>query len=124
MRDMIAWGHAEAQAMTMPVKGLRSERFDYLHAHLILGNTMQDGYTVDKHGVHHRVLDAVLETEPGKDCYGWIDVYSNYLDLVGVGDLQSQKMPFGEAASAVSGQQAHADDTVQAEDATRDRQPQ
>lgn len=85
---------------------------------------MQDGYTVDQHGVHHRVLDAVLETEPGKDCYGWIDVYSNYLDLVGVGDLQSQKMPFGEAASAVSGQQAHSDDTVQAEDATRDRQPQ
>ena len=74
--------------------------------------------------MHHRVLDAVLETEPGKDCYGWIDVYNNYLDLVGVGDLQSQKMPFGEASSAVSGQQAHADDTVQAEEATRDRQPQ
>ena len=84
---------------------------------------MQDGYTIDKHGVHHRVLDAVLETEPGKDCYGWIDVCSDHLDLAGVGDLDSQKMPFGTAASAVSGHRAHADDEAQAEDATLDRQP-
>ena len=84
---------------------------------------MQDGYKVDKHGVHHRVLNAVLEREPGKDCYGWIDAYSDHLELVGVGDLDSQKMPFAEAASAVSGQHAHADDIAQAEDATLVRQP-
>lgn len=84
---------------------------------------MQDGYTVDEHGVHHRVLDAVLETEPGKDCYGWIDVYSDHLNLVGVGDLESKKMPFDTTASAVSGHQTHADDAALEEDATLDRQP-
>lgn len=84
---------------------------------------MQDGYKVDKHGVHHRVLNAVLETKPGKDCYGWIDAYSDHLDLIGVGDLESQQMPFDTAAEAASGHQEHADSTVRAEDATLERQP-
>lgn len=84
---------------------------------------VQDGYTLDEHGVHHRVLNAVLETEPGKGCFGWIDAYSGHLQLVGVGELESQKMLFGKAASTGSAQQAHADHTVQAEDATLDRQP-
>ena len=86
---------------------------------------MQDGYKLDEHGVHHRVLNAVLETEPGKDCYGWIDAYSDHLQLVGVGELDSQKMPIDGAASTVSetAQQAHAENAIQAEDATLDRQP-
>ena len=84
---------------------------------------MQDGYTLDEHGVHHRVLSAVLEAEPGKDCYGWLDVYSTHLDLVGLGELQSQQMPFGKAASDAPKQQAHANDTQQAENATLSRQP-
>lgn len=83
----------------------------------------QDGYKVDKHGVHHRVLNAVLETERGKDCYGWIDAYSDHLDLVGVGGLDSQQMSFGSPASGASCQQEHADYTAQAEDATLERQP-
>ena len=84
---------------------------------------MQDGYKLDEHGVHHRVLNAVLETKPGKDCYGWIDAYSDHLDLVGVGELESHRMHFGKAASLDSGQQAHAENTVQAEAAMVDRQP-
>ena len=90
---------------------------------LELSHTVQDGYKLDEHGVHHRVLNAVLEAEPGKDCYGWIDAYSDRLELVGVGELQSQQMPFGKGAVSVPGPKAQPDNTVQAEDATLDRQP-
>ena len=83
---------------------------------------MQDGYAVDEHGVHHRVLNAVLETKPGKDCYGWIDVYTDHLDLVGIGELDSQKMPFVPSETA-SEQASHADTTSKAEEATLERQP-
>ena len=83
---------------------------------------MQDGYAVDEHGVHHRVLNAVLETKPGKDCYGWIDVYTDHLDLVGIGELDSQKMPF-VASETASQQASHADTTFKAEEATLERQP-
>ena len=86
---------------------------------------MQDGYTVDEHGVHHRVLDAVLETKPGGDCYGWVDVYGDHLSLVGIGDLDSQQMPFTAAQHRHHDAKAHshADKSLQAEDATLDRQP-
>ena len=47
---------------------------------------------VDDWGLHHRVLNAVVETEPGTDCYGIIDVYSNRLELRGIGDMVSAVM--------------------------------
>ena len=86
---------------------------------------LQDGYALDEHGVHHRVLDAVLESKPGTDCYGWVDVYGDHLDLAGVGDLDSQKMPFGNASAEGHATKAvlHAEQSNKAEDATLDRQP-
>ncbi len=53
---------------------------------------MQDGYVVDDWGIHHRVLNAVVETEPGTDCYGIIDAYADRLELRGVGDMESAVM--------------------------------
>ena len=82
---------------------------------------MQDGYAVDEHGVHHRVLNAVLETQPGKDC----DVYADHLDLVGIGELDSQKMPFADQHGPGSPlkKQSHSVETSEAEEAALERQP-
>ena len=55
---------------------------------------IQDGYAVDKHGVHHRVLSAVVETAIGRDCYGIIDMYSDRLELIGFDRMTSAVMPF------------------------------
>ena len=84
---------------------------------------MQDGHKVDQHGVHHRVLDAVLETEPGKDCYGWIDVFPTHLNLVGIGDLESQVMPFDVHQQAAEESKVHDADSEVQEEAVLDRQP-
>ncbi|KAL0040214.1 hypothetical protein WJX77_000504 [Trebouxia sp. C0004] len=91
----------------------------------ISGHTHNDGYAVDEHGVHHRVLNAVLETEPGKDCYGWLDVYADHLDLVGIGELDSQKMPFADQYDPRSPpkEQSHSVETSEAEEAALERQP-
>lgn len=32
----------------------------------------QDGYGRDEAGIHYRALNAILETTPGRDCYGFI----------------------------------------------------
>ena len=84
---------------------------------------MQDGYAVDQHGVHHRVLNAVLETKPGKDCYGWVDVYPTRLELVGIGELESQTMPFGEKQKPSNCPEPQKPDPQTAEKAALDRQP-
>ena len=86
----------------------------------------QDGYAVDEHGIHHRVLNAVLETKPGKDCYGCIDVYGDRLDLVGVGELDSQNMPFADqqANNSSAREQSHVHERPEAEEAALQRQPQ
>ncbi len=55
---------------------------------------MQDGYAVDEHGVHHRVLSAVVETAPGRDCFGIISVFSDRLELQGFDRLASATMQF------------------------------
>ena len=47
---------------------------------------------LDDWGIHHRVLNAVVETEPGTDCYGIIDMYNDRLEIRGVGDMESAVM--------------------------------
>ena len=84
---------------------------------------LQDGYAVDQHGVHHRVLNAVLETKPGTDCYGWVDVFATHLNLIGVGDLQSQNMPFDVDQQPPEGLTVEEPDMKAEENAALDRQP-
>ena len=38
---------------------------------------------MDEWGIHHRVLNAVVETKPGTGCYGIMDVYTDRLELRG-----------------------------------------
>jgi hypothetical protein len=55
---------------------------------------LQDGHALDEHGVHHRVLSAVVETAPGRDCFGIISVFSDRLELQGFDRLASATMHF------------------------------
>ena len=47
---------------------------------------------MDEWGIHHRVLNAVVETKPGTGCYGIMDVYTDRLELRGTGDMVSAIM--------------------------------
>lgn len=59
---------------------------------------VQDGKAVDEFGVHYLVLAAILKTPGDEDCFGWIDVYQDRLELVGTGEMPSAVLPFPEAA--------------------------
>lgn len=69
---------------------------------------MQDGYALDERGIHHRVLAAVVETPPGRDCYGVIDVYADRLELIGQDRMASAVMHFPDTASEQAAEAAAA----------------
>lgn len=58
------------------------------------GHAHEGGHSVDKHGVHHHVLEAVLECPPGSDAYGYVDVYPDRLCLCGKDRMASADMVF------------------------------
>lgn len=58
------------------------------------GHTHQNGYVLDEFGIHHVVLPAVLETPPGRDCFGHVEVYEHGLELHGVDTMMSLSLPF------------------------------
>ncbi|KAK9808721.1 hypothetical protein WJX72_002505 [[Myrmecia] bisecta] len=57
------------------------------------GHIHDDAYALDETGIHHRVVNAILETPPGRDCYGWVDVYQDRLECTGVDNMQSYTLP-------------------------------
>lgn len=60
----------------------------------LAGHAHKGGYAVDSHGIHHRVLEAVLECPPGSDAFGYIDVYHDRLLLIGMDRMESTEMIF------------------------------
>ncbi|KAF5730896.1 manganese-dependent ADP-ribose/CDP-alcohol diphosphatase-like isoform X1 [Tripterygium wilfordii] len=60
----------------------------------LAGHEHSGGHSIDAYGVHHRVLEAALECPPGKDAYGYIDVYDDRLSLVGTNCMESTEMCF------------------------------
>ncbi|KAG0603215.1 hypothetical protein M758_10G075900 [Ceratodon purpureus] len=58
------------------------------------GHAHEGGHSVDSHGVHHHVLEAVLECPPGTDSYGYIAVYPDHLSLCGTDRMASTDMFF------------------------------
>eukprot|EP00850_Spirogloea_muscicola_P019208 SM000186S04126 [mRNA] locus=s186:56909:59284:- [translate_table: standard] len=62
------------------------------------GHAHAGGYAVDAAGIHHRVLEAVLECPPGRSAYGRVDVYEGALVLTGVDRMASTSMHFTAAA--------------------------
>ncbi|PKU87012.1 Manganese-dependent ADP-ribose/CDP-alcohol diphosphatase [Dendrobium catenatum] len=53
------------------------------------GHDHKGGYSVDSHGIHHRVLEAALEFPPGSNAFGYVDVYHDRLSLVGTDRMVS-----------------------------------
>lgn len=58
------------------------------------GHAHKGGYSIDSHGVHHRVLEAALECPPGTDAFGYIDVFDDRLSLIGTDRMESTDMVF------------------------------
>ncbi len=58
-------------------------------ARLTLTECLQDGYGREE-GVEYRVMNGVVETKPGQDCYGIVDIYDSVLRLRGSGSVASQ----------------------------------
>lgn len=60
----------------------------------LAGHAHTGGYSVDSHGIHHRVLEAALECPPGSDAFGYINVYQDRLTLSGTDRMTSTEMVF------------------------------
>ncbi|KAG9446556.1 hypothetical protein H6P81_012684 [Aristolochia fimbriata] len=58
------------------------------------GHDHKGGYSIDSHGVHHRVLEAALECPPGTDAFGHVDVFDDRISLSGVDQMASTEMVF------------------------------
>ncbi|KAK7330551.1 hypothetical protein VNO77_24746 [Canavalia gladiata] len=58
------------------------------------GHDHKGGYSVDSHGIHHRVLEAALECPPGTDAFGYVDVYRDRISLYGRDRMQITHMYF------------------------------
>lgn len=58
------------------------------------GHAHEGGHSVDSHGVHHHVFEAVLECPPGSDAFGYIDVFPDHLSLRGTDRMVSADMFF------------------------------
>ena len=58
------------------------------------GHDHAGGYSVDTHGIHHRVLEAAVECPPGSNAFGYVDVYHDRLSLSGMDRMKSTEMVF------------------------------
>ena len=59
----------------------------------LAGHTHNDGFHTDSAGIRHRVCKAVLETPPGRHCYGVVHVYADRVELCGVDTFASESWP-------------------------------
>ncbi|KAK9816313.1 hypothetical protein WJX74_010391 [Apatococcus lobatus] len=89
----LMWNYPEAMAII---------RNSGCVAAVFSGHAHQDGYGVDAEGIQYRVLNGVIETEPGCDCYGVMHVYENMLRLVGYGNVASQDFSLPEQPTALA----------------------
>ncbi|PIN24122.1 CDP-glycerol diphosphatase [Handroanthus impetiginosus] len=76
-----------------------SEVMDVIHRYSCVkvclgGHDHKGGYSVDSHGVHHRILEAALECPPGTNAFGRIDLFHDHLLLSGTDRLKTQEMVF------------------------------
>lgn len=60
----------------------------------LAGHDHKGGYSVDSHGIYHRVLEAALECPPGTSAFGHVDVYCDRLLLLGTDRMPSTEMIF------------------------------
>lgn len=68
------------------------------------GHAHRGGYAKDKHGIHHRVLEAALECPEGRDAYAYVDVFSDRLVLHGTDMMPGMELPFSRDVREFSGE--------------------
>lgn len=83
--DALTWNYDEVMDVIHRYKCVKA---------CLAGHDHKGGYSVDSHGVHHRVLEAALECPPGTDAYGHIDVYNDRLFLSGTDRMASTEIIF------------------------------
>lgn len=72
----------------------------------LAGHAHMDGFATDRAGIRHRVCKAVLETPPGQECYGVVEVYPSSVKIHGVDTFASEEWslpplpPHAQAAAA------------------------
>lgn len=76
-----------------------NEVMDVIHRYncvkvCLSGHDHKGGYSVDSHGVHHRVLEAALECPPGTNAFGRVDLFNDRFLVTGADRLKSQDMVF------------------------------
>ncbi|EFJ36568.1 hypothetical protein SELMODRAFT_78013 [Selaginella moellendorffii] len=69
-------------------------RYDRCVVASLAGHKHDGGEGVDEKGIHHRVLEAVLECPPGENSFGRVDVYEDRLELLGTGRMRSATVFF------------------------------
>eukprot|EP01025_Chloroclados_australasicus_P014353 TRINITY_DN16719_c2_g1_i2.p2 TRINITY_DN16719_c2_g1~~TRINITY_DN16719_c2_g1_i2.p2 ORF type:complete len:320 (-),score=18.40 TRINITY_DN16719_c2_g1_i2:1016-1975(-) len=57
------------------------------------GHVHNNTIRMDSQGIYHITIASVLETQPGNDCHGWLDIFRDRIQLVGVGEMQSFTIP-------------------------------
>ncbi|KAL4440436.1 hypothetical protein ABPG75_003437 [Micractinium tetrahymenae] len=73
----------------------------------LAGHAHQDGFACDAAGIRHRVCKAVLETPPGRECYGVVEVFDDAIRIAGVDTFASEEWvlppaPVSAAAAAAA----------------------
>lgn len=68
----------------------------------LAGHAHQDGFACDAAGIRHRVCKAVLETPPGRECYGIVEVFEDSIRINGVDTFASEEwaLPARRAGAA------------------------
>lgn len=59
----------------------------------LAGHAHADGFAADEAGIRHRVCKAVLETPPGRECYGIVEVFADAIRINGVDTFASEEWP-------------------------------
>ena len=65
----------------------------------LAGHAHVDGYCRDATGIHHRVCHGVVETPPGVDCWGVLDVHVDHILVRGAGTFGSARWELLPAAA-------------------------
>ncbi|PSC71873.1 manganese-dependent ADP-ribose CDP-alcohol diphosphatase-like [Micractinium conductrix] len=68
----------------------------------LAGHAHQDGMATDAHGLRHRVCKAVLETPPGRECYGIVEVFPHAVRINGVDTFASEEWPLAPLPGAAA----------------------
>ncbi|NXI46380.1 ADPRM diphosphatase, partial [Galbula dea] len=84
-RVSLAWNYKDALSV--------------IHSHpsvvcFLAGHLHDGGYCLDSHGVHHLILEGVIETPPESNAFGTIYVYEDKLILKGRGRVSDRVMHF------------------------------